>query len=217
MSRSGLASLLWGDSIERKARHSLSQALGRLQNRLGDRTLYLARDSVVRRGELACDAALLEERCESPDGGDRGYVRFYTGDFVAGLVLGPGAADFDVWADARRASYRFKAVRFLDHRAEEAELAGDFGEALQLALRAVEIEPFFQAGHRRVMRVWQALGEHALAIRHYHSLTHLLGTMADLGPDARTRALAEDLVRVNRRDVALRAAIADHSPASGVF
>jgi len=214
LSRSPLASMLWGDSTEQKARHSLSQALGRLQSLLGSSALFLARDTIVWRGQLPCDAALLDEGPTAADD-DRFYLRFYTGDFVAGPGLGPGATDFELWAEAKRASYRLKAVRALDQRAAEAECSGAFSDALHLALRAVEIEPLLLAGHRRIMRAWRALGEHALAMKHYQAVAHLLSTTTGVGPDALTRALADELATTGGYGAALRAVPVAPTRASG--
>jgi DNA-binding SARP family transcriptional activator len=188
-SRSLLATLLWGDSAERRARHSLSQTLGRLGSVLGRDTLSVSRDAVAWRGDLTCDAAFLDEPGEVPSA----VCHLYTGDFVADLILGAGAEDFETWADAKRAHYRLKAVQVLDACAGEAERRGEPAEALRLSLRALEIEPLFQAGHRRVMRAWDALGERAFALRHYRALERMLRTEIGTLPDPCTRAVAAQL------------------------
>jgi DNA-binding SARP family transcriptional activator len=189
ISRSRLGTLLWGGGTERPARHSLSQTLARLRSVLGWEMLSVSRDTATWRGDLACDAALLDEPGEDPST----VCDLYTGDFVAGLILGSGAEDFEAWADAKRARYRLKAVQLLETCAGEAERRGEPELALRLSLRAVEIEPLFQAGHRRVMRAWDALGERALALRHYHALERTLRTEVGTLPDPCTRAVAAQL------------------------
>jgi DNA-binding SARP family transcriptional activator len=189
VSRSILGTLLWGNGVEHTARHSLSQTLRRLRCVLGPEMLSVARDTVGWRGELPCDAALLDE-----PGADAGTVcRLYTGDFVAGLILGRGADDFGAWADAKRAYYRLRAVQLLVALACDAERRREPGEALRLSLRAVEIEPLFQAGHRSVMRAWDALGERAFALRQYRALERKLRADVGTAPDPCTRALAAQL------------------------
>jgi DNA-binding SARP family transcriptional activator len=189
ISRSRLGTLLWGGGTERPARHSLSQTLARLRSVLGWEMLSVSRDTVTWRGDLACDAALMDEPGEDPST----VCDLYTGDFVAGLILGPGAEDFEAWADAKRARYRLKAVQLLERCAGEAERRGEPELALRLSLRAVDIEPLFQAGHRRVMRAWDALGERAFALRHYHALERTLRTEVGTLPDPCTRAVAAQL------------------------
>jgi DNA-binding SARP family transcriptional activator len=189
ISRSVLGTLLWGDSPERAARHSLSQTLRRLRSGLGSEMLSVSRDVVEWRGDLACDAALLDDACEKTGA----VCQLYTGDFVAGLTLGPGADDFEAWADAKRAYYRLRAIQLLERCAGEAERRGEPERALGLSLRAVEIEPLFQAGHRCVMRAWDALGERAFALRHYRALERTLRAEVGTLPDPCTRVLAAQL------------------------
>jgi DNA-binding SARP family transcriptional activator len=189
VSRSLLGTLLWGEGAERTARHSLSQALGRLRSCLGQEVLSVTRDAVEWHGDLACDAALLDEPSEDPGAA----CQAYTGDFVAGLMLGPGADDFEAWADAKRAHYRLRAVQLLERCAGEAERRGEPERALRLSLRAVEIEPLFEAAHRRVMRAWEALGERAFALRHYRAFERTLRAEVGTLPDPCTRALAAQL------------------------
>jgi DNA-binding SARP family transcriptional activator len=189
ISRSELGTLLWGDGTERTARHSLSQTLGRLRSVLGQEALLLWRDAVAWRRELPCDALLLDD----PSADASTVCQLYTGHFVAGLLLGRGADDFEAWADAKRAHYRLRAIQLLERCAGEAERRGEPERALGLSLRAVEIEPLFQAGHRRVMRAWDALGERAFALRHYGALERTLRTELGTLPDPCTRALAAQL------------------------
>lgn len=188
--RASLAALLWSECDERKARHSLSQALGRIRDAVGDASMAVGRETVHWRGPLSCDAARLED-------GDATAVdaelRLYAGDFVVGLALGEGASAFDEWADARRAFLRRRAAQLLDASAAECERLGRHGMALQLAARLIEIEPLSETAHRRVMRAWAALGERAMAVRHYQKLERTLRLEEGLEPDPATQALAADL------------------------
>ena len=208
--RSRLACLLWGEHPERKARHSLSQALGRLREVLGEDALMIAGDSLAWHGRLPCDAVELEAVLNgaAESGVD---LPAYTGDFVADLVLGRGAEDFAQWADAKRAYYRLRAARWLDQRGEDAERRLAFGDALQLGLRAVQIEPLFEAGHRRVMRAWHAMGERVLALQHYRGVVDRLETSIRAQPDPLTRALAE-VIDARPDPIAAPSSLAGTSP-----
>ncbi|HET9453267.1 MAG TPA: BTAD domain-containing putative transcriptional regulator [Gemmatimonadaceae bacterium] len=188
--RSSLASLLWSECDEHRARHSLSQALGRIREALGDTALAVGRETVHWRGALPCDAAQLEDGDPTTVDAE---LRLYAGDFVVGLALGDGAAAFDEWADARRAFLRRRAAQLLDSSAAECERLGRHGMALQLASRLIEIEPLSESAHRRLMRAWAALGERAMALRHYHQLQRNLRKEEGLEPDPATQALAAEL------------------------
>lgn len=189
-SRSMLANLLWGDSTEEKARHSLTQALGRIRSVLGPECLDADHDRVEWRGELPCDAALLQEMTGAPT--DPG-LDLYAGDFLAQFAPGRGAREFEDWMDGKRGHYRALALELLDRAGEEAEAAGEWSGALRIGERSVEIDPFWERGQRRMMRAWHELGERNRALRHYEKFAAWLARELDEEPDPETRALAERL------------------------
>ena len=190
--RGRLAALLWGESTEERARHSLTQAVGRLLRVLPAGVLAPDKDAVRWTGGLPCDAvALLRERMEPKDVDDAFWL--YAGHFLEGFDPGAGAQDFREWADRRRAELRNAALRLLDRAGERAEAAGSWGRALRLGERAVEIDPLWEQGHRRIMRALAARGERNGALRHYQRLEAYLEEEVGGRPDPDTRALAEHL------------------------
>jgi DNA-binding SARP family transcriptional activator len=192
LSRGTLASLLWGESSEEKARHSLTQALRRLRQLFGADALNVRDESVDWRGEVQCDAAELECLAAKPTT-PGAELPEYREAFLSHFSLGPGAQDFEHWADARRAHYRGLAVRLLDAGGAEQERLGSWSQVLRLGLRVIEIEPLFEEGHRRVMRAWSALGERTLALKHYEDFVRWLQAEFGEVPDPLTVALADQL------------------------
>jgi len=190
--RSALATLLWGDRDEVRARHSLTQALRRLRLRVGEDAFALDDRFVEWRGELACDALELERAAIDPAAAESG-LPCYSGDFLVDLALGQGTEGFTNWADGRRVHFRFAAARVLTAQGNAAEELGRWDTALQLGLRHIEIEPMSQQAHRRVMRAWSALGERPLAVRHYHQFERWLQDEWGELPDPATRALFDQL------------------------
>ncbi len=190
--RGRLASLLWGESTEERARHSLTQALGRLGRALPPHAL-VADKEVVRCGtSVECDAvALLRGGVEPAQVDDRFSV--YGGPFLEGFDPGAGAEDFREWADRRRAELRNAALRLLERAEQEAAAAGNWSRALRLAERGVEIDPVWEQGHRRLMRAQAACGERNRALRHYQAFEAWLAQEVGAEPDPETRALAEQL------------------------
>lgn len=190
--RSALATLLWGDRDEARARHSLTQALRRVRLAVGTDALTLGERVIEWRGQLACDALELGQAVSDCASAELGLPS-YGGDFVADLDVGPGASGFSSWADERRAHFRFAAARVLDAQGSAAESLGSWNAAMQLGLRLIEIEPMSQQAHRRVMRAWSALGEQALAVRHYRQFERWLREEWGEAPDPSTRALFQQL------------------------
>ena len=205
-SRSMLANLLWGDSTEEKARHSLTQALGRIRSVLGAECLDADHDRVEWRGDLPCDAALLQEMTGDPT------LDLYTGDFLAQFAPGRGAREFEDWTDGRRAHYRTLALELLDRAGEEAEAAGDWSGALRVGERSAEIDPFWEHGQRRMMRAWHELGERNRALRHYEKFAAWLARELEEDPDPETQALAERLRSAPRLPIHT----AEPAPSAGV-
>ncbi|HET7464619.1 MAG TPA: BTAD domain-containing putative transcriptional regulator [Longimicrobium sp.] len=189
-SRSHLAALLWGESPEEKARHSLTQALRRAGAAVGRRALIMERDTVRWTGAAACDAQLLLEGDERLDE----LLTIYEGPFLEGFEAGFGSQEFSAWADARRAELRRAAVRWLDRAGESAERERDWERALRLGERLVQIDREWEGGHRRVMRALLERGERNLALRHFREFARWLTYEVGGQPDPETMALA-DLIR----------------------
>lgn len=189
-SRSMLANLLWGDSTEEKARHSLTQALGRIRSVLGAECLDADHDLVEWRGDLPCDAALLQEMTGAPADPT---LDLYTGDFLAQFAPGRRAREFEDWMDGRRAHYRTMALELLDRAGDEAEAAEDWSRALRIGERSAEIDPFWERAQRRIMRAWHELGERNRALRHYEKFAAWLARELEEEPDPETQTLTERL------------------------
>lgn len=186
--RTTLAALLWAEHSEQGARHSLTQAVGRLRKVLGMAAIVTTRETVAWAGRLECDAAQLQEaeRRNEP-----GLLEFYTGEFLAGLSLGEGAHGFESWASARRTEYMDLAAELLDRWGAAAEERGDWPAALRFAQRQIEIDEYGESGHRRVMRALQALGERNRALQHYLQYKERVRRDMGLEPQAETTALYE--------------------------
>lgn len=195
-SRGFLANLLWGDTTEEKARHSLSQALGRVRTLVGGAGLIADGENIVGGGELRCDAILLQEMAAGVIPIDP-TLKLYTGDFLAYFTAGAGVRDFDDWADGKRGRFRALALDLLDQLGSAAEQEGNWNGSLVLGERATEIDPLWENGHRRVMRAWNALGERNRALRHYEKLVSRLRTEMEDEPDPETQALAEHFRRIS--------------------
>lgn len=205
--RGRLAALLW-DADEKRSRHSLTQAVRRLVRALPPGTLTREREVVRWNRGLACDAkALLRGEVEPGRVDDE--FSLYAGDFLEGFHAGRGAGDFEHWADRRRVELRDAAMLVLESAGQDAERGRAWGRALRLAERGVQIDPFWEQGHRRLMRALAARGERNRALRHYQRFEGWLAREENGAPDPETQALAEHL-----RDPDASAAGADTPSAS---
>jgi DNA-binding SARP family transcriptional activator len=190
-SRGALAGLLWGNSREENARHSLTQSLGRLRARLGG-VLEVGHDRVGCRATLPCDAASLQQAAASAEV-DACVLALCGGEFLAGFQPGPGAEAFESWADGRRAHLRAVAVTALDRLGADAEARGAWDTALAAGQRATELDPASEPGHRRMMRAWHAQGHRVRALQHFERLSAWLAAEFETDPEPETALLAEQL------------------------
>lgn len=189
--RSRLAGMLWGENREGAARHSLTQALGRLGRVLPPGSLVVETQAVRWTGTIPCDAVQLRGELD-PAGLDASFP-LYGGDFLQGFTAGKGAEMFDEWAEGQQTALRNAALRLLERAGEEAAGRQAWRRAARLAERAVEIDPVGEVGHRRLMRAWAASGERNRALRHYQDFEKWLRDVYGADPDPETRALAEQL------------------------
>jgi DNA-binding SARP family transcriptional activator len=191
--RGMLAGLFWGDSPEGNARHSLSQAISRL-TKIAVGTFETDHDQLRCILALETDVARLRASVSGEGGGDD-EISFYRGDFLEGLVLGEGASEFESWCEAKRAELRLSALDILERHGREAEKAGRWERALRIGSRAVEIDRYWERGHRRIMRAWAGLGESTRALRYYEHLARWLNAEIGGALDPETQALADTVRR----------------------
>jgi DNA-binding SARP family transcriptional activator len=191
-SRGKLAALLWGDSPEEKSRHSLTQALSRIQRVLGPQSVRTEMDGVQWAGTLRCDVIEMEAVAAGEANADVG-VRLPGGSFLAGFNAGRGTQEFELWVDRKQADYRCTAIDLLERLGVRAEEEGDWRWALALGERSTETDPLWEQGHRRMMRAWQNLGERNRALRHFERFEAWLREDMEEEPDPATRQLAEQI------------------------
>jgi DNA-binding SARP family transcriptional activator len=97
------------------------------------------------------------------------------------------------WIDRRRALLRNALLRALDCLAQIHEMNGERALALRAARDAVELEPFREEGHRRLMLIHTAAGNKAEALRTYAKLEELLDAELGTSPSPETRALLSSI------------------------
>jgi DNA-binding SARP family transcriptional activator len=170
-SRCHLCDLFWS-SDEKRARHSLSQAVYDINQQLGP---------VISRGaggDLCLNASELDydvERFESlMKAGDLATaVELYAGPFADNLI-GAGSADFDRWLDSERTRIARLGEVSLRRYVGECETRGQWGPMCVAALKLASLTPLDEEVHRTFMRALWLHGDAASALSHYE------GVVADL-------------------------------------
>jgi DNA-binding SARP family transcriptional activator len=165
MSRDALAALLWPDSPQDQARHSLEQTLYATRRALqcdelflGPATLRLNAEQItadVWEFEAAIDTRQLERA-----------VSLYRGPFADGLAGdGAGGGEVERRLDTVRAQYARQYVATLETLAREAAARGDLAVSVRWRRRLADAEPLSARAARELIEALVAAGESAEALR----------------------------------------------------
>lgn len=190
-SRRQLCDLFW-TSDEKRARHSLSQAVYDLNQQLGP---------IVNRGpggDLSLNSARLDYdlgRFESlvMAGDLAAAVDVYRGPFADNLV-GAGTEEFDRWLDSERTRVARLGEVTLRRYLGDCEARGQWGPMCVTALKLAALTPLDEEVHRTFMRALWLQGDATSALRHYESVVTELEAELEGGFSAEM----EELVRCIR-------------------
>lgn len=154
--REFLADLLWGaDSVSDPA-HSLRNALVSIKNVVGPDVIDATASRCRLRRLIPSDLDALEIALR--DGRLAEVTTRYTGEFFAGFAA-PGCQQFELWCDSVRHRLRTDVANAADVLARQLLDTGHAREAVQLARRMAEIEPFGQRARRTVLEALIAAGD----------------------------------------------------------
>ncbi|MBI5600165.1 MAG: AAA family ATPase [Gemmatimonadetes bacterium] len=154
--REFLADLLWGaDSVSDPA-HSLRNALVTIKNVVGPDVIDATASRCCLRRAIPSDLEALERAMR--DGRLAEVTARYTGEFFAGFAA-PGCQQFELWCDSVRHRLRTDVANAADVQARHLLDAGHAREAVQMARRMAEIEPFGQRARRTLLEALLAAGD----------------------------------------------------------
>jgi TolB-like protein/Tfp pilus assembly protein PilF len=195
--RDHLASLLWGNSDEEGARHSLGQSLYLIQKSLHvDDTSPL----VVDRRSVALDASRIEVdvarfealAAQPTTEALQTAATLYQGEFLSGVYI--DEAGFESWLLGEQRRLQEVALKVLEALLRHRLDADDTAAAIECANRLLTLDPVHEAVHRTLMRIYQKKDQRAAAIRQYQSCVEILRRELDVAPDGETIALYRDIL-----------------------
>ena len=204
VSRDELSNRLWPDRQPQASEVALSAIVSKLRTLLSG--LGLGRNTVkgVSGGyQLTLPADTWIDIESAHDSVHMAEVALRAGDHRA--AYGPGVVAASIlrrpflpgedgaWVTGRRQALRDELLRAVDCLAQLHEANGEHALALRVAREAVELEPFREAGYRRLMLLHEAAGDHAEAVRVYAGLLALLARELGTAPGSETRRLFESL------------------------
>ena len=207
--RENLAALFWPDQASKAARHSLSQAVLKLRQALGDQdaeTPFLLVDrqaiqlnpqsdytvdvlqfsAALDDGEVHAHVSL--EACPQCIQKLKAAVNLYSGDFLHGLIVGDSIA-FENWLVARRERLRLRMLNALHVLTHYHARRGEYTLAQKYAHRQVELAPYREDAHRELMRIFARSGQRSAALVQYQICRRILEEEVGVEPAGETQAL----------------------------
>lgn len=209
--REYLAELLWPDLPIEAARSNLRHAYFRLRQILNDDEnvpplLLSSRDWLSFNPDSAyrldaqelnssssdCPAGPHSARCKPCIARLENMAELYRGEFMSDLSL-PNCDEFNDWVQTERESLRRRALALLERLSICHEHNNGHGKAMPYAQRYLELEPWNEEGHRRVMRLYALSDQASAALSQYESCCRLLKVELGVLPSIETQKLAESI------------------------
>lgn len=231
--REALAGLLWPDTPERTARTNLRSALANVRRVISDHEAeppFLLTTRQTIRFNRASDAWVdvsafaevvnkytgrqsMQEQADSSTLSTcipelRTAVEQYQNQFLTGFYI-RNAPLFEEWALITRQDLQRRAIHAMHRLTEYYQGTGNYEQALLLAQRQIELEPYQEAAHQQVMWALVLNGQRNEALVHYDQFKELLETELGVEPLEQTQAmhariLAGDLPEIPITTIILR-------------
>jgi serine/threonine protein kinase/predicted ATPase/DNA-binding SARP family transcriptional activator len=204
-----LATLLWPEHDQSRARNSLRAALVSLRKALGEGWLGADRESVgLSQGagfrldvaEFQNQLAARQAHGHPPDEACpaclpllAGAAELYRGDFMAGFTL-PDSPAFDEWQYYQSESLRGELAGALERLSQGHATQGEFERAIAHARRWMSLDPLNEPAHRLLMQLYAWSGQRAAAVEQYAACQRILAEELGAPPTEETTALYERIL-----------------------
>ncbi len=210
-SRDTLATLLWPEFDQSRARGALRRTLSVLNTTLGEGWLETTRESVgLNKSEQFwidvtqfCRQAVRATESKSLTleqlNQFQQTVDLYQDDFLAGFSL-RDSPDFDEWQFFQADELRSHFIKLVQQLAEGYKAVGEDKLALDNARRWLERDSLNEAAHREVMLLYAKTQQHTAAIRQYRECVRLLQSELGLDPSPETEQLYQQIRTRSLRD-----------------
>jgi DNA-binding SARP family transcriptional activator/TolB-like protein/Tfp pilus assembly protein PilF len=194
--REELATLLWGDTPDAQARHSLRQCLMSLRQDLhlvAPDFIDMGRETIeLRAQDFAVDARELLSVAASTDPDELARAaELWRGAFLCDLAL--DVEEFDAWRQREQERVAGAAARIFEKLCADASARRDGERAIAAAERLVALDPTREDRQRVALKICARHRGRDAALERARRLTTLLRDELAVSPDATTRALIESI------------------------
>src|SRR6266704_3205331 len=201
--RDHLATLLWSESPESNARHSLRSSLYHIRQALhakgANETLVGDGDLVYLRLEHdACDIALFRRLlAESSEKAMAEAASLYRGPLLQDFTL-TDAPLFEEWARFEASALRQAYLGALQRLATWAEQRQAYSEAITYVQRMIQLDSLTEDSQQRLIRLYMYTGAVGQALRQYQQFETELRQELGLTPSSETQALVSTALESRR-------------------
>jgi DNA-binding SARP family transcriptional activator/predicted ATPase len=212
--RDVLATLLWPDYDQSRARAGLRRVLATLKDALGEGWLDVQGEEVGLRQEAGIwlDVRAFRDRlaecrvhghppeevCAACLPLLAGAAALYRGTFLAGFTLRDSLA-FDEWQLFHSQGLHDELDGALERLAHGYGARGEFEEAIAYARRWLALDPLHEAAHCCLMRLYARSGQRAAALRQYAECARVLQEELGVSPGAETAELGRRIKEGNEQ------------------
>jgi len=191
-SRELLASLLWAETGEERARHNLRQALSKIRQSCGD--VIASRGDSVQIDAQACSADVIEfERLANSDHADdlEKCLNLIRGELLEGMTV--RAPDFEEWLLMARARLCRLAYQVSDRLIRLLIDDGRIDDAIEFLEQRLAMDPACEPAHQTLMGLLARTGRRSDALRQYEDCKKALQRVLGMEPSAETTQLFRSL------------------------
>lgn len=201
--RDHLATLLWGESGQREAYHSLRSSLYHLRQALRAHQVEgrLKSDGESLSLDLApneCDVTEFQRlTARGAEEALTQAVALRRGPFLQGFTI-TDAPTFDDWMQTENTRLDHACFGALENLIVWAEAREAWPVAIGYARQMIQLDPFAETAQQRLLRLYLRQGEVALALRQYRQFEQQLKQELGILPAPETKALYEEILHQQR-------------------
>ena len=189
-SREQLASLLWSETGDERARHNLRQALSKIRRSYGPLISSTGEALALDLEQCSVDAREFNRLARSEDVGELARcMELYRDDLLDGLVL--REALYDEWLLGAQHQFRRMACDAIERLASKLPALDRADEAVDVLNRRIAMDPACEPAHRHLMELFERMGRRSDALRQYQFLSEALDRELSTEPSAETRDIYE--------------------------
>jgi DNA-binding SARP family transcriptional activator len=198
--REVLTAMFGGDGTDAQARRRISNALADIRRELPAclltswHVLGFQRNLTYESDVQQFATHVKQAREQDDPAALRAAAELYRGEFMTGLSL-DGAPEFEMWLLLHRESYHAHFVEAVEGLVASAARRSAWDDGVWAARRLLELEPWHEEVHRRLMMFLARSGQRHAALAQFEVCKRILHDELDAEPDEHTVELYEELKR----------------------